>query len=166
VRLAERWFTCRAGHLHWGALGGAGILFRVEGASADATRYLLTQRSRWVDEGGTWGIPGGALRDAESPEQAARRETLEEIGVLPNHRITGVDPRPCGGGWTFTVIHAVVDAPFEAFAARETDATGWFTRAQMLRLPLHPGVAALLSGEASRPGAADPAAGRVHEGDP
>jgi 8-oxo-dGTP pyrophosphatase MutT (NUDIX family) len=165
MRPAERWFTCRAGHVHWGALGAAGLLFQVEKAHADATTYLLAQRSRWVDEGGTWGIPGGALRAPESPEQAARRETLEEIGVLPTYRVAGVDLQPCGGGWTFTVIHAVVDAPFEAFTIRETDATGWFTRAQMLRLPLHPGVAALVSGEAWRPGAVGPGAGRVRGGD-
>jgi len=25
--------------------------------------YLLTERSRWVDEGGKWGMPGGAIHN-------------------------------------------------------------------------------------------------------
>jgi 8-oxo-dGTP diphosphatase len=48
----ERWTFCDAGHVHWGAHGGAGLLFRYvpqEGLPS----YLLQQRSPWVDEGGT-----------------------------------------------------------------------------------------------------------------
>jgi 8-oxo-dGTP pyrophosphatase MutT (NUDIX family) len=60
--------------------------------------YLLTERSRLVDEGGTWGIPGGAIHDGEPAEAAARREAAEEIWPLPPYRVTRVDVQDCGGG--------------------------------------------------------------------
>jgi 8-oxo-dGTP diphosphatase len=134
----ERWTVCAAGHVHWGANGGAGLLLR-HAPKQGEPRYLLAQRSRWVDEGGTWGIPGGAIRDRESPEAAAERETVEEIGRLAAYRVTGVERQDCGGGWVFCLISADVDREFDAYCGRETDTTGWFTPADMRSLPLHPG---------------------------
>jgi 8-oxo-dGTP diphosphatase len=93
-----------------------------------------------VDEGGTWGIPGGALKEGETPEQAARREAKEEISVLPSYRVSDVEVQDCGGGWEFTVVTADVDREFEAFVGRETDAVGWFTTDQIAQLSLHPGL--------------------------
>ena len=86
----ERWTVCPAGHVHWGVNGAAGLLLRHVPPRGEPT-YLLCQRSRRVDEGGTWGIPGGAIRDGESAEAAARRETAEEIGYLPDYR--ALEPR-------------------------------------------------------------------------
>lgn len=34
-------------------------------------------------EGGTWGLVGGIVEDGESAQQAARRESVEEIGYHP-----------------------------------------------------------------------------------
>jgi 8-oxo-dGTP diphosphatase len=138
--LGERWTICAGGHVHWGVHGGAGLLLRYVPADGPPV-YLLQQRSRWVDEGGTWGIPGGAIRSGESPEAAARREALEEIGTLPpRYRITRIEAQDCGAGWTFHIVTADVDRPFEAYSVQETDATGWFTGEQMRTLPLHPGM--------------------------
>jgi 8-oxo-dGTP diphosphatase len=131
--------VCEKGHVHWGAAGGAGILFR-HMPQKGAPSYLLQQRSRGPDYGGTWGIPGGAIRNGESPEAAARREVKEEIGVLPEYRPTGLEVQDCGGGWKFHIFRADVEEPFLAFCGQETDATGWFTKEDMLSLPLHPGV--------------------------
>jgi 8-oxo-dGTP pyrophosphatase MutT (NUDIX family) len=135
----ERWTSCTLDHLHWGANGGAGLLFR-HTAADDEPRYLLTLRSRWVDEPATWGIPGGAIRDAETPEGAARRETIEEIGQLPAYRVNHEVVQDCGGGWRFHIFLADVDSEFDAYSQHETDATGWFTLGQLRDLPLHPGV--------------------------
>lgn len=135
---ADRWTFCSQGHIHWGANGGAGLLLRYEPVRGQP-EYLLTERSRWVDEGGTWGIPGGAIHDGESVEAAARRETAEEIWPLPPYRITGIDVQDCGGGWKFHIVRADVSARFAAYSAKETDATGWFTMAQMNQLRMHPG---------------------------
>jgi 8-oxo-dGTP diphosphatase len=136
---AERWTICEQDHVHWGARGGAGLLMRYAPQGAEPM-YLLQRRSQSVDEGRTWGVPGGAIRDGESLEMAARRETVEEVGTLPSFRITGMLDQDCGGGWIFHVITADVDRRFEAFCGQETDATGWFTREQMRSLPLHPGI--------------------------
>ena len=134
----ERWTFCAAGHAHWGANGGAGLLLRHRAGNGEVG-YLLTQRSRWVDEGGTWGIPGGAIRDGETPELAAFREAREEIGELPPYRVSTIDEQDCGGGWMFRIIVADVKRRFDAYCMQETDATGWFTPAQITNLPLHPG---------------------------
>jgi 8-oxo-dGTP diphosphatase len=135
---ADRWTFCRKGHLHWGALGGAGLLLRHMPQRGQPV-YLLAERSRWVDQGGTWGIPGGAIHHGEPPEAAARREAQEEIWPVPPYLVTGIDVQDCGGGWKFHIVCADVDHPFTAYVARETDATGWFTLEQMGSLRLHPG---------------------------
>jgi len=139
AELGERWTICALGHVHWGANGGAGLLFR-HGPPTGEPTYLLARRSRWVDEGGTWGVPGGAIRDDESPETAAAREAMEEIGDLPPYRIASIQAQDCGGGWRFYLILADVDQPFPAYCLSETDATGWFPAAALSNLPLHPGL--------------------------
>ncbi len=135
---ADRWTFCSRGHIHWGANGGAGLLLRYAPERGEPV-YLLTERSRWVDEGGTYGIPGGAIHDGESVEAAARREASEEIWPLPPYRVTGVDVQDCSGGWHFHIVRADVDEMFAAYTASQTDATGWFTLAEMPTLRLHPG---------------------------
>jgi 8-oxo-dGTP diphosphatase len=130
------WTVCDKGHVHWGSDGGAGLLLRAP--HQGDTVYLLEQRSRRMDFGGTWDIPGGAMREGESPELAARREAEEEVGSIPAYRVVGVDAQDCGGGWKFYVVTADVDRPFTAFSVQETDATGWFTRDEMNSLSLHP----------------------------
>jgi len=135
----ERWTICALDHVHWGANGGAGLLLRYHAPDSEP-RYLLALRSRMVDEPATWGIPGGAIRDDETPEEAARRETVEEIGQLPPYRIAAEEVQDCGGGWLFHIFLADVRAMFDAYSVRETDATGWFTSLQMRELSLHSGL--------------------------
>lgn len=86
--------------------------------------YLLAERSRWVDDGGTRGIPGGAIHDGEPAEAAARREAAGEIWPLPRYPVTGVGVQDCGGGSRFHIVRADVSEPFAAYAASQTDATG------------------------------------------
>lgn len=134
----DRWTFCGLGHVHWGAHGGAGLLLRYVPRSGEPV-YLLTERSRWVDEGGTWGMPGGAVHDGETVEAAAHREATEEIWPVPPYRVTGIEVQDCGGGWKFHIIHADTDELFTAYTARETVSTGWFTLSEMRTLRLHPG---------------------------
>jgi mutator protein MutT len=47
----------------------------------DGDRYLVTQRQAGVHLAGMWEFPGGKVREAESHEQALRREMVEELGV-------------------------------------------------------------------------------------
>jgi 8-oxo-dGTP pyrophosphatase MutT (NUDIX family) len=44
-------------------------------------RVLLTRQYRFLIDDFTWEIPGGRVEEGESPEQAARRECIEETGV-------------------------------------------------------------------------------------
>jgi ADP-ribose pyrophosphatase YjhB (NUDIX family) len=54
-------------------------------------RILLTQR----DDFAVWCLPGGAIEDGESLEQAAMRETFEETGVQARlTRLVGVYSQP------------------------------------------------------------------------
>lgn len=63
----------------WGSRG-AGILFIDGDLSDPETRAFLTHRSAFVDEPGTWGIPGGAVKKGQDVYAAALDETTEEIG--------------------------------------------------------------------------------------
>lgn len=60
--------------------------------------------------------------------------------MLPAYRLNSIDVQDCGGGWRFHLLSTEVEAPFEAYAVEETDATGWFTQEEMRKLPLHSGV--------------------------
>jgi hypothetical protein len=81
--LMERWTFCDQGHVHLGAVGAAGLLLRYLPTEGEPS-YLLQQRSTGVDYGGTWGIPGGAIREGESPEMTAQREAEEESANCPH----------------------------------------------------------------------------------
>ena len=75
---------------YWGR-GGAGVLFT---CSEDGT-VLLLLRAAWVEQGGTWGIPGGGigegfyrtpmqpLTDMRVFRKKAEEEVEEECGALP-----------------------------------------------------------------------------------
>lgn len=76
---------------YWGR-GGAGMMFT---CSEDGT-VLLLLRAAWVDQPGTWGIPGGGVEEGwfQTPIEepitdmsifisAAVKEATEECGSLP-----------------------------------------------------------------------------------
>ena len=42
---------------------------------------VLQHRALWSDQGGTWGVPGGARMPGETAEDAALREAAEEAGI-------------------------------------------------------------------------------------
>lgn len=46
-----------------------------------AGRILIARRPLGVHLGGLWELPGGKVRPGETPEEAARRESREELGV-------------------------------------------------------------------------------------
>jgi 8-oxo-dGTP diphosphatase len=142
----DRYVTCGRGCTHWGSAGAAGLLVRHRGDDGQH-RYLLQHRSPYVQHGGTWSTPGGALHHGEEPEQGARREAEEEFGSLPHdltHHHTFSDDH--GGGWAYHTV--VLDSP-RRFSPHgggdddwETQGHGWFTPEEMKGLQLHPGFAA------------------------
>lgn len=61
------------GHRPLQMVAGIVFLFDKEG------RVLLQKRA----DDHTWCVPGGAMELGETPEEAARRETFEESGLMP-----------------------------------------------------------------------------------
>ena len=65
---------------------------------------------------------------------------MEENGRLPAYSVVAEEVQDCGGGWRFHLFLADVHEMVDAYSVRETDATGWFTRAEMSGLPPHSGI--------------------------
>lgn len=136
-----------AGTHHWGRFGAAGLLVRAPRADGNPA-VLLQHRAPWSHQGGTWGLPGGALDSHEEPEDAALREAEEEAGLAREHlrvralvqtaEVFGSD----GSYWHYTTV--VADAPrlLETVPNRESAELRWVAEDEVADLPLHPGFAA------------------------
>jgi len=80
---------------------------------------VLQHRALWSDQGGTWGIPGGARAPGESAVDAALREAGEEAGIEPaSVRVLGTQ-RLDHGTWSYTTVRAEAIGPLDP---RPTDA--------------------------------------------
>ena len=54
----------------------------------DGDRYLVGQRAAHKSQGGLWEFMGGKIEPGETPEQALKRECLEELALeIENERI-------------------------------------------------------------------------------
>ncbi len=140
----DGWVVSDTGNPYWGRFGAAGLLLRAP--RQDGTPAVLLQhRAPWSHQGGTWGLPGGALDSHESPEEAAVREAHEEAG-LPGRfvsvRATVVTAVASGTDWTYTTV--VADAPeqLQTVPNFESAEMRWVGENEVDALPLHPGFAA------------------------
>lgn len=59
-------------------LRASGILFKTPD-----NRALFVKRAPTADHPGEWCFPGGKIENGETPEEAARREAIEEVGSCP-----------------------------------------------------------------------------------
>ena len=133
------WVECSRGHRHWGLFGAAGVLIRGGG------NVLLQHRAAWSHEGDTWGIPGGARDERESPMAAALREATEEVGIDPGLLRVGGSYADDHGGWSYVTVVAHALVPIEKLAAHalaETVGIAWVPDDEVTDYPLHPGFAA------------------------
>jgi mutator protein MutT len=103
----------------------AGIMY----TSGD--RVLLLKRAQGSNYAGTWAFPGGKIDDGETPEQAARRESSEEISHDPGQLMLIKEAQ-------FSVYGSEGDQ-FPILLNSEHDGYVWAT-ADDLPMPLHPGV--------------------------
>ncbi|WP_336923942.1 NUDIX domain-containing protein [Aquipuribacter sp. SD81] len=146
-RDGDGWVACRCGRRHWGRHGAAGlVLLRPAGPRAGAatsSHVLLQHRARWVHDGGTWAVPGGARDSHEDVVAAALREAAEEVGVEPADvrvaaTLTGTDHVD----WRYDYVLGLL-APGARLGDgnEETEALAWRPLAAVPELPLHAGLA-------------------------
>lgn len=104
----DGWYDCACGHKHWGIHGAAGILLaRRDSTTGDISEVVLQHRSPLSMQGGTWGAPGGAFADGESPYEGALRESLEEASIHPaDIEIVGARVES-HGEWKYTTLLAL-----------------------------------------------------------
>jgi ADP-ribose pyrophosphatase YjhB (NUDIX family) len=130
--------------MRWGLFGAAGVLFRHHHPE-HGWRYLLQLRGHRTHQGGTWGVPGGALDEGEDPVDGALREAGEELGDLPEGRVDGAFRHQVAEDWSYTTIICTVEEAFAADTTHwETAAARWVTAAEAEGLPLHPAFAEAL----------------------
>jgi 8-oxo-dGTP pyrophosphatase MutT (NUDIX family) len=107
-------------------------------------RYLLQKRADGVQNGGTWGLPGGRCHDGEVPWDAAVREAAEELGDLPDVTPSAVWTRLASDHvtWTYLVELSDLFAPSaDGETSDETAGWGWFRKRDVPELDLHPAMA-------------------------
>ncbi|SAK53474.1 NUDIX domain protein [Caballeronia calidae] len=110
----------------------AGILFRAPGPL-----YLLVERS----DTGEWEQSGGHAEGDETPEQAAVRETVEEIGGCPEGIRWAVRRNEIpGAGGEYTCFLQNVPEPFKSQLNDEHTAWNWYAP-DALPEKMHPEVA-------------------------
>jgi 8-oxo-dGTP diphosphatase len=138
------WLACaEGGSRHWGRHGAAGLL--LVALDGERRRVLLDRRAHWVHQGGTVGIPGGAIHAGETVLVAAMREVAEEATGLD-----GLDPVVLGSHsqacdicarWTYTTVIASVPTAVPVRPRSfESDGFDWVEIEGVERLPLHPGL--------------------------
>lgn len=115
ARSGDAWVACVCGRRHWGHHGAAGLLLLrdTDSGASNGREVLLQHRALWSDQGGTWGIPGGALRKGEKALDGALREAEEEAGVDPAELEVFGRHVVDHGSWRYTTILARVTGPQE-----------------------------------------------------
>jgi 8-oxo-dGTP diphosphatase len=134
----DAWVEGPDGTRYWGAFGAAGlVVFHPEAG------ILLQHRAEWSHHGGTWGIPGGAIRQGEDAISGALREAHEEAGV-PSELVAVLFTHIFDlGFWSYTTVVVRADEIFAPIIGdAESEALAWIALSDVESFPLHPGFAA------------------------
>ena len=103
----DGWVDCACGRKHWGTNGASGVLLaRRSETTGEVTHVVMQHRAVWSAEGGTWGIPGGATADSESPIEGALRESYEEANITPEDIDVVGSYCEDHGPWSYTTVFA------------------------------------------------------------
>jgi 8-oxo-dGTP pyrophosphatase MutT (NUDIX family) len=121
----------------WGKQAAGAIIM-----AEDTKRFLVAHRSEYVEQPGTWGTWGGAMDEDETPEEAVRREVMEEAGATS---LTGLYPLWMFSSGTFRYHNflAVVPEEFNPELDWETQGYKWVEFGDWPE-PLHFGLETLL----------------------
>lgn len=117
-----------------GPHAAAGILYR----SGDSV-LLLLRSGNTADFPLHWGLPGGHIEEGETPDQAAIRESQEEIGQAPTEALCILDYAD-----GFTTFGLNVAEPFAPTLNPEHLGYVWAPLGALPQ-PLHPGLATTLA---------------------
>jgi 8-oxo-dGTP diphosphatase len=135
-RDGDGWVECICGVRHWGKHGAAGILLLRD------NKVLMQHRAEWVQNGGTWGIPGGACDSHESSLEGAIREANEEVGICAEEISVVRIEREAHGDWFYDTVIAYALDNCEPFTANdESQELRWVNREDVALLNLHPSFA-------------------------
>lgn len=120
---------------YWGRFGAAGVL-----AYDQDKGVLLQHRAVWSHNGGTWGLPGGALHEGEDPVTGALREAFEEAAVPADNVDVLFTSLLDLGYWSYTTVVVLVRDPFDAVISDpESLELRWVPLPEVPSLDLHPG---------------------------
>ncbi|WP_226921537.1 NUDIX hydrolase [Georgenia subflava] len=107
----DGWVECACGSRHWGLNGAAGLLlWRI---AEDGPELVLQHRALWSHHGGTWGLPGGALSDGETPVAGAVREAVEEAGLDATSLRVHAARALVHPDWSYTTVVAEAVGPLD-----------------------------------------------------
>jgi 8-oxo-dGTP pyrophosphatase MutT (NUDIX family) len=131
----DSWVEGPDGTRYWGRFGAAGAL-----VWHPTQGVLLQLRAGWSHHGGTWGIPGGALKKGESAHHAALREAGEEAGV-PEQGLETLHTEVFDlGFWSYTTVLLYARDYFEPEVTdHESVDVQWVPLDTVSSLDLHPG---------------------------
>ena len=139
----DGWVECACGRRHWGLYGAAGLLLVRRAADGAPVAVVLQHRALWSDQGGTWGVPGGARMPGESAQDAALREAEEEAGIdrvavrLRESRVLQHED------WSYTTVIADEVSPVHPTVTdAESVELRWVPVDEVADLPLLPAFAA------------------------
>ncbi|WP_051382441.1 NUDIX domain-containing protein [Bradyrhizobium sp. Tv2a-2] len=130
---------CDGGEIEKAAIRAAGIAL-----VTDDGKMLFVKRAEGGDHAGEWGIPAGKIEAGETAEQAAIRETMEEVG----YTIKETDERVqlsqiANSDVEFTTFFHRLEGEFEPKLNAEHVGHRWASLDQPPE-PLHPGLRAAL----------------------
>lgn len=119
--------------------GAAGVLF----VAPDGHVLLLRRSFAEKNFGGHWALPGGGMEEGETAEDAADRETREEIGYDEEGEKKLINQKTTPTGMTFHTFERQVPQKFAPRLNDEHSGYVW-TPTDALPEPVHPAVKEML----------------------